>query len=76
MLTNSEIQELHRIYQTNSEPTRKERLNIAIAHINIFESQVKRVKAILQEPTSDKQKITKMFCYTSIIYTPTESIVR
>lgn len=77
MLTNSEIQELHCIYQTSLSTNRKERLDIAITHINMFESQVERIKAILGEKAiSNKQKITKMFCYTSIVYTPVESIVR
>lgn len=76
MLTNAEIQELYRIYQTSLNPDRKGRLDVAITHINMFESQVGRVRAILKETVSNKQKITKMFCYTSIIYTPEDAAVK
>lgn len=71
MLDENDIKQLGLIYQADKNEINKRRLSTAINHINMFDSQVERVKHILSDTTTtDKNKITKLFVYTDIMYTP------
>lgn len=70
MLDENDVKQLALIYQTDKNEVNKRRLDMAINHINMFESQVERVKLILSDVTTpNRSKITKLFVYTGIMYT-------
>ncbi len=70
MLNENDIKKLESIYQTDKNEINKRRLDTAINHINMFDSQVERVKLILSDiTTTDRSKITRLFVYTDIMYT-------
>lgn len=74
VLTSGEKKRLHQIYETDNNEDRKKQLEQAIAHINMFEYQVYRVRAILEnKEMPHRLLITKLFCYTNILFHPLSS---